>query len=132
MTIYLKEDEVKDYFDTQTVSLREKGYTEVQISGILSLHYTKDTIIKYSEEEQDLMLDYWLKIILEVEGGYWQVQELINQPHSEFTHYSMRDMKSYERGNISKQMAKRELNADQYEVYAGRLEKAKVYKLRKP
>lgn len=129
--IYLQEHEVEGYIATQRTTLQTKGYSENQISGILALHYTKDMIIKYSKEEQDLMLDYWIKLILETDGGYWQVQELIQQPHSEFTHYTAKDCKSYERGNISKQMAKRELDSSAYKSYCKRLDsnaKRKVYK----
>lgn len=117
MGYYLEKKEIKGYFDKRKDELQELGMTEIEINGTLSVEYTDKVIVKYTKEEQDMMLNYWIKLILEVEGGYWQFIELMQKPHSEFSHYSYRKTRSYEKGNVSHAIAKRELTPEAYERY---------------
>ena len=41
----------------------------------------------------------------------------MKMPHVEFEHYSQKGRKSYEKGNISDYMAKKELRPKNYEIY---------------
>lgn len=120
MNIYLEKKDVVTYYKGKHEELELKGYTEYEINSILAAQYTNSTNIKYSKEEQDSLLNYWFHIILEVDGGYWQFIELMQQPHSEFCHYNHKNMASYERNNVPKTIAKKELDERAYERYMER------------
>lgn len=117
MGFYIEQREVKEYFDKRKGELQEIGMSEIEINGTLSLEYTDKVIVKYTKEEQDIMLNYWIKLILEVEGGYWQFIELMQKPHSEFSHYSFRKTMSYEKGNVTNATAKKELTESAFENF---------------
>lgn len=117
MGFYLEQKEVKDYFDRRKGELQDLGMSDIEINGTLSLEYTDRVIVKYTKEEQDIMLNYWIKMILEVKGGYWQFIELMQKPHSEFSHYSFRKTMSYEKGNVTDNIAQKELTKDAFKNY---------------
>jgi hypothetical protein len=128
MNIYLEKKDVVKYYKGKQDELSLKGYTEYEINSILAAQYTNSTNIKYSKEEQDRLLEYWFHIILEVDGGYWQFIELMQQPHSEFCHYNFKNMASYERNNVPKTIAERELDEKAYNRYMERFINKKLTK----
>lgn len=77
-------------------------------------YYTQRIIRRYSKEEQDASLAAVIKTILEVPGGYWQIVDNMNfMP--DFEHYKMRNVLSYEKGNVPKTIAAKELTIKQYQ-----------------
>jgi len=84
----------------------------------LGAYYTNRVIKKYSKAEQDAHLASVIDTILNVPGGYWQIVENMNYM-PEFEHAKYKGTLSYEKGNVPKTVAKRELSIKQY---------AKVYK----
>lgn len=84
----------------------------------LGAYYTNRVIKKYSKAEQDAHLKSVIDTILNVPGGYWQIVENMNYM-PEFEHHKFKSTLSYEKGNVPKTVAKRELSIKQY---------AKVYK----
>lgn len=79
----------------------------------LGAFYTDKVIRKYTKQEQDMYLAHVCDTILNVDGGYWQIVENMNYM-PEFEHYSFKSTLSYEKGNVPKTVAKRELTIKQY------------------
>lgn len=79
----------------------------------LPAYFTNVIIQKYSKEKQDAMLANVIDLILNVPGGYWQIVENMDYL-PEFEHYKWRNTISYEKANVPKTVAKRELTFFQY------------------
>ena len=117
MTIYLLDNQLEKYIYNYSKRLEEQGLNDEEIEIRLKSHLSTNVIIKYSKNWQDRVYKELLHLIMEVPGGYWQVQEYISRPHVEFEHYKHRSRKSYEKGNVSLAMAKKELPKHQFEIY---------------
>jgi len=115
--IYLYPEQVEDYSEKFIARLKEKEYPPEAIQSVLSNHMKRDIIIKYSKKWQDDKLKEMMDMILEVKGGYWAVQELIQQPHVEFEHYRHKGTMCYEKSNVGDRTANRELSEDAYNDY---------------
>ena len=115
--MYLTEEELLlfsiKYFD----KLIELGVPEENHQDLYKNFLKNNVIIKYSKKWQDDNLNYWIDLILNVPGGYWIVQELIQQPHVEYEHYKFKQKMSYEKGNVSKHRANIELRKENREAY---------------
>ena len=110
----------KVHFETRIEHWKEQGLDEYEVTCKVADEYTNKTQLLYTKEEQDKLLDYWIHIILETKGGYWQFIELMQQPHSEFQHYSLRGQHSYEKNDVPITHAKRELHPEAFERYKQR------------
>lgn len=117
MVIFLEEDQTAEYIAKYTEKLLEYGVPVEEIESRIIEHLKRDVVYKYSRDWQDENLEYWTKLILEVPGGYWQVQELIQQPHSVYEHYKHRHSMSYEKGNVTPYRAHVELPELNAEIY---------------
>lgn len=117
MTIYLKPEDVEDYKDSYITRLIDVGFDEQEAMSRAEFQLKNNVVLLYTKEWQDENLEYWIKTILEVPGGYWIVQDLIRQPHCEYEHYQWKNKMCYEKTNVSDQTAKRELSAKSYEIY---------------
>lgn len=117
MSIYLEQGELDDYVKKYKQRLRESGLSEDEVSVRLESHLKTNVIILYTKEWQDKAFNELLWTIQNVEGGYWIVQEYCNMPHVEFEHYSQRARRSYEKNNISNNMAKKELSPENFENF---------------
>lgn len=76
-------------------------------------YYTKRVVRKYSKKEQEEYFDVICDTILNVPGGYWQIVDNMNYL-PEYEHYRMKTMLSYEKDNVPRTIAKRELSVLQY------------------
>lgn len=117
MTIYLLDNQLEDYILRYSERLEQQGLNDKEIELRLKSHLSTNVVIKYSKKWQDIKYKELLYLITDVPGGYWQVQEYINNPHVEFEHYKHRSRRSYEKGNVSLSMAKKELPENQFEIY---------------
>lgn len=115
--IYLTEEELPDFSVKYYEKLDEVGIPEEDKEEIYQKFLKNYVIIKYSKDWQDNNLKYWIDIIQEVPGGYWMVQELIQQPHVEYEHYNFKQKMSYEKGNVSKHRANIELKESNREAF---------------
>jgi len=115
--IYLTEKELPMFSVKYYEKLEENGVPEEFQDEIYQNFLKNYVIVKYSKDWQDKNLQYWIDLILDVPGGYWQVQELINQPHVEYQHYNFKQKMSYEKGNVSKHRANIELKKENREAY---------------
>ena len=117
MTIYLRADQLDAYILKYMARLEKQGLNEEEVDVRIKSHLRTNVVIKYSKEWQDAKYNELLYLITDVPGGYWQVQELIRIPHVEFQHYTQTGRRSYEKGNVTLTMAKKELPARQFEIY---------------
>lgn len=79
----------------------------------LGEYYTQRVVQKYSKEDQDAFLAEVINTIMNVPGGYWQiVDNMAYMP--EFEHYAHKGVVSYEKGNVPKTVAIRELTVETY------------------
>lgn len=98
--------------------LEERGiHDETAKDAIYNRFLKNNVIIKYSKKWQDETLDYWIDIILNVPGGYWIFQDLVQYPHVEFEHYNHKLKMSYEKGNVTQHRANIELRKENREAY---------------
>jgi len=127
MSIYIQPEKIEEYLIKYTQKLKEAKLTEEEIVIKLKKFVQNELVIIYTKEFMDENLNYWIDTILNVQGGYWIVQDLIHQPHCEYEHYQWRNKMSYEKGNVGNQTAKRELTPRNYEIYMiGKKLKAKT------
>lgn len=117
MTIYLNAEDVEKYLDTYMQRLDTVNLSKEDIDKRIESHLKNTVVIKYTQEWQDKIFDELMHIWTEVPGGYWILQDYMHSPHVEFEHYKHRCRKSYEKGNVSLVMAKRELTERQYKFY---------------
>ena len=115
--IYLLDNQLEEYIFKYAERLEEQGLDDKEIELRLKSHLSTNVIVKYSKEWQDKKYQELLHLISDVPGGYWQVQEYIRNPHVEFEHYKHRGRRSYEKGNVTLSMAKKELPEQQFEIY---------------
>lgn len=115
--MYLTEEELPYFSARYMAKLEELGVPNEEREDLLQKFLKSHVIIKYSKQWQDNNLNEWIKLIQEVPGGYWQVQELIHQPHVEYEHYKFKQKMSYEKGNVSKHRANIELKEENREVF---------------
>lgn len=125
MTIIIEKDKAKEHFESRSDFYREQGHTEAVINEKLASEYTFTTNIKYSEEDLDYYFNYWYEIITQTQGGYWQFIELMQQPHTEFTHPKTKGQHSYEMMDVPLTHAKKELSPRAYLAYKERFIKKK-------
>ena len=115
--MYLTEEELPlfsiKYFD----KLIEMEIPQEEHQDLYRKFLKNNVIIKYSKKWQDDNLQYWIDTIQQIPGGYWIVQELINQPHVEYEHYNFKQKMSYEKGNVSTHRANIELKKENREAY---------------
>lgn len=64
----LHENEVREFMEEFRDKLRAKGYNESAVNKIAAQFYTENVIIKYSEEEQDMMWQNLYDIIMSPGG----------------------------------------------------------------
>lgn len=117
MSIILEPGDIPKSIDRYVDMLERQGLSSENIDRRIDSYLKNHVVLKYSKEWQDARLDEMIKTILEVDGGYFQIQELLNQPHVEFEHHRERNRQSYEKGNVSDAMAKRELTEHGYKSY---------------
>lgn len=115
--IYIQQDKIEDYIEKYISKLEESCISSEEIEDRLERHIKKNVIIKYDKEWKDSKYDEIMHLLTEVPGGYWIVQEYMRMPHVEFQHDSQIYRKSYEKGNISDEMAKNELTEKGYGYY---------------
>lgn len=115
MTIYLEPDKLESYILRYCDRLEEKGLTEQEIDIRVENHL-HNVIVKYTKVQQDRM---WKELLDTVgqRGGISVLLEYCSLPHSEFQHYSQVHKRSYSKGNVSDNMAKKELSPDNYKYY---------------
>jgi len=115
--IYLTEKQLSEYILKYSQRLEDSGLNKDEVEIRLESHLKTNVVIKYTKAWQDRVYKELMYIWTEVPGGYWQLQDLMHSPHVEFEHYSNRSKQSYEKGNVSLSMAKKELCPEQYKFY---------------
>lgn len=99
--------------DKEELRLHLKDVAKEMPAEQLGAYYTNVCIQKYSKEDQDAHFAEVCKTILEVPGGYFQIVDNMDYM-PEFEHGRMRRMLSYQKGNVPKTIAKKELTVKQY------------------
>ena len=115
--MYLTEKELPTFSTNYIQKLEDLGVPEEEHEELLQRFLKSHVILKYSKEWQDDNLNYWIDTILTQPGGYWMVQDLIQQPHVEYEHYNFKQKMSYEKGNVSKHRANIELKEENREAF---------------
>lgn len=116
MTIYLKDKEIDKYIVKYIKRLEKYNVNPEEIDNRVTEHLQNNVVIKYSKEWQDEvwnnLMDTWNQ-----PGGYWVLQDYLKMRHVEFEHYKQSTRRSYEKSNVSIDMAKKELHPKHFEGY---------------
>lgn len=115
--MFLTEEELPNFSIKYYEKLEELGIPKEDRDELYKKFLKNHVVVKYSKEWQDKNLEYWMDLILNVPGGYWQVQNAIQQPHVEYEHYMYKQKMSYEKGNVTKYRANIELKKENREAY---------------
>jgi hypothetical protein len=91
--LYFEKNKLQTYMQDFVKELQAQGLDEKQIEKRVASHYTNRVIRKYSPEEQDRMWDEIYNIIMNVDGGYWQIVHNMDYM-PEFEHYRFKNLKS--------------------------------------
>lgn len=105
MALVFDHDDLKQHLKKKAAEIGEENLGE---------YYTTRVVRKYTKTEQDENLQKIIDTILNVPGGYWQVIEHMNYL-PEFEHYGMKSVLSYEKQNVPKTIAKKELLYKKYQ-----------------
>ncbi len=106
--LYLKPEEVRPALEIYVSRLKQHGYEPQEIKELTAVFYTNKIITKYTNEQEDNMLNYWIKMIHSGPEGFKQAMNyaLANTPT--FEHRKSRGAQSYEKGNVSRKTRKQE------------------------
>lgn len=121
MTIYLRDKEIDKYIDKYTLRLLKQGLDIVEIDKRITSHLKNNVVITYTKKWQDQVWDNLMETMAQP-GGYWVLQDYCNMKHVEFEHYKHKCKRSYYKGNVTEDMAKKELpkkNFEQYKIHKG-------------
>jgi hypothetical protein len=131
MTIYIEQDNIERYIQEYTKKLEENELSDKEVDNRLEQHLKNNVVIKYSKKWKQERFDELMHIWTEVPGGYWILQEYIKMQHVEFQHPSQAHKKSYEKFNVSDNMAQKELTEAGYNYYKFFKEKGLIEKCQK-
>ena len=106
--LYLFPHEVKPALDIYTRKLQEYNHEPERIKELAALFFTNNIVIKYSNQQEDDMLNYWISMIHSGPEGFEQAMNyaLIDTPV--FEHRLSKCSQSYEKDNIADRTRRQE------------------------
>jgi len=106
--LYLRPHEVRPAIQRYTSILKEHGHEPERIKELAVIFYTNNIIVKYTDEQEDRMLQYWFDMINSGPEGFKQAMEYALSNTPTFEHRMSKCSQSYEKGNIALKVRKAE------------------------